>query len=209
MSDSTTRQSLHGIAEYVLAAPQYAVSGTIRLRATEGGFGTVADPVLRIEGDELVVGAIRRIPLKGHTYRTLAGEAGLLAADLRGVYSDAPAVGIDDEINLDSGEALQIAAAFGSAVAALAALDPTATPVLWPEHFDISATLDEVNYGVSAGDGYIDRPYAYVGPHRLRRGDFWNAPFGAAVALGDVPSADEVAAFFAAGRAAAAADPVA
>jgi hypothetical protein len=33
-----TRQSLHGVAELVLAGPQYRQSGTIRLRAVPGGF---------------------------------------------------------------------------------------------------------------------------------------------------------------------------
>ncbi|SOD71124.1 hypothetical protein SAMN05892883_0708 [Jatrophihabitans sp. GAS493] len=209
MSASTTRQSLHGIAEYVLAGPQYALSGTIRLRATEGGFGTVADPVLRVEADVLVVGAILRIPLKGHTYRSLAGEAGFLAADLRSLYSDGPVVDIDDEIQVDPAEAKQLAAAFAAGVTAIATLDGEAVPVLWPEHFDISVTIDEVNYGVSAADSYIDRPYAYVGPQKLRQGDFWNAPFGAAVALDEVPDAAAVSAFFSRGQAAAATDPIA
>jgi len=50
-------------------------------------------------------------------------------------------------------------------------------PVLWPEHFDIGITLDEVNYGVSPGDDMIGEPYAYVGPFRRREGAFWNQPF--------------------------------
>ena len=45
-----TRQSLHGVAEMVLAAPQYDTSGSIRLRVTPGGFGTTADPDLRVDG---------------------------------------------------------------------------------------------------------------------------------------------------------------
>jgi hypothetical protein len=55
--------------------------------------------------------------------------------------------------------------------------------VLWPEHFDVAVTLDEVNYGVSLGDGYLPEPYAYVGPWQPRTGEFWNAPFGAAKPL--------------------------
>jgi len=51
--------------------------------------------------------------------------------------------------------------------------------VLWPEHFDVAAAEDEVNYGVSAGDDYYPTPYAYVGPWTQRTGPFWNAPFGA------------------------------
>ena len=56
-------------------------------------------------------------------------------------------------------------------------------PVLWPEHFDVAVSVAEVNYGVSAGDGYHPTPYAYVGPWKPRTGSFWNAPFGAAYPL--------------------------
>jgi hypothetical protein len=40
---------VHGVAELVLAGPQYAESHDIRLRVAAGGFGTVASPDLRIE----------------------------------------------------------------------------------------------------------------------------------------------------------------
>ena len=36
--------------------------------------------------------------------------------------------------------------------------------MLWPEHFDVAVTDNEVNYGVSAGDDGHPLPYAYVGP---------------------------------------------
>ena len=44
-------------------------------------------------------------------------------------------------------------------------------------------TDDEVNYGVSPGDEFHPLPYAYVGPWTSRIGPFWNAPFGAFMAL--------------------------
>jgi hypothetical protein len=69
-------------------------------------------------------------------------------------------------------------------------------PVLWPEHFDLAVTVDEVNYGVSPGDTYLDEPYAYVGPWQARTGPFWNAPFGAARPLSELGDADAVAGFF-------------
>jgi hypothetical protein len=50
--------------------------------------------------------------------------------------------------------------------------------VLWPEHFDIGISVDEVNYGVSPGDVHIPEPYAYVGPWHPRVGTFWNTGFG-------------------------------
>ena len=73
--------------------------------------------------------------------------------------------------------------------------------MLWPEHFDLGISVDEVNYGVSPGDAGHPRPYAYVGPWTPREGGFWNASFGALRWSDDLPDADAVAAFFAEGRA--------
>jgi hypothetical protein len=81
---------------------------------------------------------------------------------------------------------------------------PESTPVLWPEHFDVGIALDEVNYGVSPGDRGHRPPYAYVGPWTRREGSFWNAAFGASRTADELPDAGAVAAFFSAGRAAAA-----
>jgi hypothetical protein len=47
----------------------------------------------------------------------------------------------------------------------------------------VAVTVNEVNYGVSPGDSYQERPYAYVGPWSPRTGAFWNAPFGAVLPL--------------------------
>jgi hypothetical protein len=49
---------------------------------------------------------------------------------------------------------------------------PEQHPVLWPEHFDVAATDDDVNYGVSTGDDYHPTPYAYVGPRSKPTGAF-------------------------------------
>ena len=45
-----TRRALHGVAELVLAGPQYAACGTIKIRVVEGGIGTTRAPDLRIVG---------------------------------------------------------------------------------------------------------------------------------------------------------------
>ena len=78
------------------------------------------------------------------------------------------------------------------------------SPVLWPEHFDVAVTEDEVNYGVSAGDAQHPTPYAYVGPWAVPTGPFWNAPFGALRPLDPDHDVDrlttEIAAFFRDGR---------
>ncbi len=50
--------------------------------------------------------------------------------------------------------------------------------------------VDDINFGVSPGDGFIEEPYAYVGVASPPAGDpFWNAPFGAAVPLREFPDA--------------------
>jgi hypothetical protein len=70
---------------------------------------------------------------------------------------------------------------------ALKRLFPDEEAVLWPEHFDVAVTVDEVNYGISPGDAEHPLPYAYVGPWTPRAGAFWNEPFGASAPVdGDV-----------------------
>jgi hypothetical protein len=64
-----TRRALHGVAELVLAGPQYTESREIRLRVTPGGFGTVTTPDLRVAGLELV-STTGRVPLAGRAALT-------------------------------------------------------------------------------------------------------------------------------------------
>lgn len=118
-----------------------------------------------------------------------------------GLYSDGSGVRVDEPIVLDFAVLETILSAYAAADAALREFAPGEEPVLWPEHFDVAVTVDEVNYGVSPGDGYLPEPYAYVGPHRPRQGPFWNAPFGAARPVREL---GDLAEFFAEGRAAAA-----
>lgn len=202
----STRRALHGVAELVLAGPQYRLSGSIRLRVTPGGFGTERAPDLRVDGDQLVAGT-RRLELRGHTYAEVAAAAGVEASALRDVYSDGPDVRPDEVIDIDSAAAAHLARCFAHGDQALYRFAPGAERVLWPEHFDIGSTVDDVNYGVSPGDAYFDEPYAYVGPWQPREGPFWNVSFGAAVPLGESPSVQAIVDFFERGRAAAVHDP--
>ena len=117
-----------------------------------------------------------------------------------GIYSTGSGVSPDDPIEVDADAAAGLAACYSHGDQALRAFAPDETPVLWPEHFDLGITIDEVNYGVSPGDGYLDRAYAYVGPWQPRTGEFWNAPFGAARALDEFADVAALAGFFAAGR---------
>jgi hypothetical protein len=189
-----TRRSLHGLAELVLAGPQYATSGSIRLRVTSGGFGTESAPNLRVDGLELVT-ETRRVPLGG-TFADLARAAGVEARALRDVYDEGPGVAEDDPVEVQPEAAAVILEAFARADAALRAFAADEEPVLWPEHFDIGISLDEVNYGVSPGDKHMSEPYAYVGPWAPREGSFWNTPFGAARPLTQLTDMASVADFF-------------
>lgn len=218
---ATTRQGLHAVAELLLAGHQYRVARTIRLAIVAGGFRTgplPGDPTsLAVRGTRLVVARGERtesLELAG-TVGSLASAAGLACGAPAGVYVVTSGATCSDELTIDPGAAAEIARAFEWGDAALRALGgehaAATEPVLWPEHFDVGITLGEVNYGVSAGDAAIPEPYAYVGPWEQRRGSFWDQPFGAArpvAGLAGLPGAQSLLAFFEAGRAAAAVDPV-
>lgn len=191
---TVTRQALHGVAELLLAGPQYELTGSIRLRVTPGGFGTTGAPGLRVEGDHLVTGD-HRLCLAG-TCAALASAADVRARALRDVYSGGTAMTETDVVEVDAQAARLIADAFDRADVALRAFAPAEKPVLWPEHFDIGIAVGRVNYGLSPGDGYLSEPYAYVGPWEPREGSFWNAPFGATRTLAQLPDAAAIATFF-------------
>lgn len=192
-----TRRSLHAVAELVIAGPQHRAAGTIRLRVTPGGFGGVAT-ALRVEGTDLVWDG-GRTPIAG-TYRDLAAAAGVEAGPPIGLYADTSGTDPDAVAVVDPAAAETLAAWFAAGDAALRALAPGVEPVIWPEHFDLGISLDEVNYGVSPGDATHPRPYAYVGPWTPREGPFWNADFGAVREADALPDAGAIGAFFAEGR---------
>jgi hypothetical protein len=189
-----TRTALHGVAELLLAGPQYAASGTIRLRVLPSGIATVAEPDLRLEGTDLV-GVRGRHPLTG-TYGEVAATAGISARTLEDVYRDRSQVTASDVIEIDPAHLAVLTGALAVGDAALRAFDPDQEPVLWPEHLDVAISRDEVNYGVSPGDAGVPEPYAYVGPWTPLTGEFWDQPFGAARPVATLGSADAVADFF-------------
>ncbi|MGW3960065.1 GNAT family N-acetyltransferase [Amycolatopsis sp. NPDC005003] len=195
----TTRRSLHGVAELLLAGPQHRATGRIDLRVVDGGFATAAGPDLRVEGDQLLTTS-GRFALNGRSYDEVAAAAGLEAGEPAGVYGGGPAVRTDEVIALDAGAVKTLLTAFAEGERALREFAPGSEPILWPEHFDVAISLDEVNYGVSPGDGFLAEPYAYVGPFERREGEFWNAPFGAARTMTELGSAAAVVRFFRTGR---------
>ncbi|MFC8501397.1 hypothetical protein ACFUC1_03490 [Pedococcus sp. NPDC057267] len=201
MDLTQTRTSLHAVAELLLAGPQYDACGDIRLRVVPGGIATVAEPDLRLVGSELR-GPSGRHPLTG-TYAAAAAAIGVAPRSLSDVYSDTVDVVAGDAMVTDDDHVALLLDAFARGDAALRAFAASEEPVLWPEHFDIAISWEEVNYGVSPGDTVIPEPYAYVGPWTRRQGNFWNHSFGAARAMAEL---DDVAAFFTEGAERAAAD---
>lgn len=195
-----TRRQLRAIAESVIAGPQHRASGTVRLAVRPGGFTGVAIP-LSVHGTELVWpnGAA---PLSG-TAAALADAAGVDLGPPEGVYELVDPLCGDTVIHIDASAADTVYRCHYAGGHALKKVLPKQHPVLWPEHFDVAATEDEVNYGVSAGDDGHPLPYAYVGPWMPRTGPFWNAPFGALLPLdsGDVDElTDQIVDFFQWGR---------
>src|SRR5918992_5442838 len=81
-----TRRALHGLAELLLAGPQYRRSGTIRLHVVPDGFATIKEPGLRVTADRLLA-ADRRLPLTG-TYAELGEQAGVDVGPPEGLYPD-------------------------------------------------------------------------------------------------------------------------
>jgi hypothetical protein len=199
-----TRDGWHRVAEHVLAAGQYAATGTIRLAVGPGGFRTTAGVggrQLAVVGDRLVVDG-RSTPLT--TLREVASFAGV-EPGLRGSYSPATDPDPDAPLEVHPLGAIELATWFGIGDTALRRFAPGSEPVLWPEHFDVAITVDAVNYGCSPGDAFVDDPYLYVGPHLVPpRDGFWNQPFGAALPQVRVADAAAAVAFFEEGRARAA-----
>lgn len=195
-----TRRSLHGLAELLLAGPQYRRSGTIRLRVVPGGFATVSEPDLRFADGMILADGQFAFVADGFTCARLGGRIGSEAGAPEGLYQDGSGVLPDEELRIDAADAAVLMAALAVGEAALRTVGAHGEPVLWPEHFDLGVTVGEVNFGVSLGDGFLGEPYAYVGPWKVPAGKFWNAPFGAARTLRELGDDAAVADYFAEGR---------
>jgi hypothetical protein len=196
---AATRRAWHGVAELVLAGPQYRASGTIRLRVAPGGFATTDEPALAVSHDLLVTKA-GQVGLDGATCADLASAIGAPVGPPEGLYHGGSGVAAGEVLRFDPDALAVLGDAFTTGDHALRTFAPAITPVLWPEHFDVSVTVEEVTYGVSPGDDYLDEPYVYVGPLTPRTGPFWNAPFGAAVPLATLTTVAAVVDFFTTGR---------
>ena len=202
-SFAATREALRAVACYVVGPWRRIRTGRIGLQPFDGGFATpVLDDGTRlgVVGDELV-----RAPGDRHRLTTLAAAADWAGVELSadpGVGHDLPPLEPHEELGVDvaASEALGRWYAFGREV--LDALPPNGVTVgeaqLWPEHFDLALVAEapgrgDVNLGCSPGDGYLDQPYVYVGPHDRSGldGDYWNAPFGAVLSHAELTAAPD------------------
>lgn len=183
---SSTRESLHRLAEEVIKPAREQTSGEWTLTATPLGFGTPvfgADSQVRVEGTELVVregGVERRGKIE-----SLAGAAELIGPGLlpQGLdLSDAP-LAIDPAASAALGSAYAVAQEILERLRAEAGpADAPTEPILWPEHFDLAIEMGDegtgrrANYGLSPGDENHPEPYFYVGPWSApAAGELWNA----------------------------------
>ena len=167
-----TRDSLHAVAEQIVAPARAAATGNqFSLVAPDRGFGTPQLPdggCVRVDGLELVVengdGEEKRAPLT--SLQESAAAVGL------------PSTGLAEaSLELDSASAAVLAAAYQLGDSVLREFYAEATPLasatnnqLWPEHFDIAIehgneqSGERATYGLSPGDADHPEPYFYVAP---------------------------------------------
>lgn len=202
------------LAEHVIAPARYAAIGRIGLRALPGGFGTPPFPgssdgdrqVLERSGALVVRDGVteRRAPIT--TLREAAEFVGIDAGAPASVYPPNTPLEIDRRLVVDVDSEKEISNWFAlgnEALLQLRSLTSDADPSeiqLWPEHFDIAATIDQVNYGASPGDVDHPAPYLYVGPFEARTGSFWNESFGASRTRDRVTDVAAALDFFQEGR---------
>jgi hypothetical protein len=196
-----TRQSLHRVAEHVLAAALKRATGQLGLLPVPGGVGTSPLPdgtVLSLRGADIVVERgddVRRARLT--TVRAAAELAGTEPGFPWTKHPPATPFEPDAPLPVDDASASLLADWFALGdltlmrwATEIAADEPT-QPLVYPEHFDLGCSAGEVNYGFSPGDEAIPLPYLYVGPWAPRPQDnFWNAPFGVTRTVEQVADAD-------------------
>ncbi len=220
---AATRCSLHAVGEHVLGAALYQGRHRIGLRQFTGGFATQNYLHIRdgaaVERRAMVVGTeivVRDDDLAGGTIEDRAPMTTLAAAGVlvdiepgmpADLYTPEPMPDVDEELAIDAEAAAFLAELTAVGYAALVILcahyvdDAPGEIQLWPEHFDLATSFAEVNYGLSPGDAGHPWPYFYVGPWSPPPvGGFWNEPFGASLEVQEVPTVDDVLAFFGAGR---------
>jgi hypothetical protein len=174
----TTRESLHAVAEHVMATASYAAIGKIGLRPHPGGF--------RTQDEQFVVadGSLNGVEINGKTLR----ELGATESDLP--YK--PLTTLDDHpLVVDPKDCTELGEFYAFVAAAL-----PAPGQIWPEHFDLAIDINEVNYGGSPGDDAYPEPYLYVGPFDRSDTTSFDDPWGWTLHYRGVRDLDHARAFF-------------
>jgi hypothetical protein len=211
-----TRESLHAVAEQVLAPARHQATGKIGLRFAYRGFGTPFFPSqagqarqLRIE-DGLLVDGRHRTELT--TIADAAAVVGIVPGVPANLYTPGSSWPVDERLVVDASAARALGDWFGFTAWMLEQLraesDHDDTPgrvQIWPEHFDMAVDLGpngaRANFGGSPGDGAHADPYLYVGPWKVPQGEFWNESFGASLSLTAILNGADPLAFFRQGKA--------
>ncbi len=176
--NAATRESLHAVAEHVMAKASYAAIGKIGLRPYPGGF--------RTQDEQFVVadGLLNGVVIDGKTLRELG------ALDLELPYP--PLTALDDRtLAVDRKACTELGEFYAFVEAALPAAGQ-----LWPEHFDLATEVNEVNYGGSPGDATHPEPYLYVGPWDRSDTTGFDDPWGWTLHYRDVRDLEHAKAFF-------------
>ena len=129
-----TRRQLRGVAESLIAGPQYRASGTIRLAVRPDGFTGVSIPIA-VHGTELVL-PDGSVALDGPVSEIAAG---LDSGPPDGVYDVVDPLPADAVLSLDAAAAEWIHRSHYAGGHAIKNVLPEQHPVLWPEHFDVAA----------------------------------------------------------------------
>jgi hypothetical protein len=169
------------------------------LSAGENEVRTSTEPDLRLSVDGLRANG--RIYQFAGTVADLAAQASLSAIRPDVEYHDQISGDAQTKLTATPAANAQVLTVFTIGAEAMAAFSDVKA-ILWPEHFDFAIRVDEVNYGISPGDGYWPQPYAYLGPNEVGHDPFWNAPFGAVHPMdpSDPDAAATTQAFLRAGR---------
>ena len=114
---------------------------------------------MSVVGTDLV-GTDTVVAMSGRNARELAATFGLEPGAAAEVYHDGSGVGPDETLVLDPSVQRDIAHAHELGDAALRRLAPGVEPILWPEHFDIGITLENVG----AIDSFETGAVAQSGP---------------------------------------------
>src|ERR1700757_2173034 len=141
---AVTRRSLHGVAELVLAGPQYRATGRLRLGVVPGGFATTAlSPRLLVDGSLVAGPEGVTAAIGGRTPRAIGADLGVAIGRPEGLYAGGSGGGPGETRALDPGQAGVIIGALALGHDALTAFAAGESPVLWPEHFDVAIRVDD------------------------------------------------------------------